>query len=86
MAESSTQDDPRFERAIAEARERQSCGLRGREALARAAMAVAFLATAAGVAKNRAEALLMDGVRDEWLIVTPGAHNAKLYRVRRAED
>ena len=50
MAESSTQDDPRFERAIAEARERQSCGLRGREALARAAMAVVFLAMAAGVA------------------------------------
>jgi energy-coupling factor transporter ATP-binding protein EcfA2 len=44
------------------------------------------LATAAGVAKNRAEALLMEGVRDEWLIVTPAKHNTKLYRVRGPDD
>jgi hypothetical protein len=44
------------------------------------------LAGAAGVAKNRCEALLVEGARDGWLIVTPGPHRSKLYRLRDADD
>ncbi len=38
-------------------------------------------AQAAGVAKNRSEALLVDGVRDGWLSVSTGLRNSKTYRL-----
>jgi len=47
---------------------------------------IVSLARAVGVAKNRAEALLMEGAREGWLIVTPGLHNSNLYRLRGPDD
>ena len=43
-------------------------------------------ANAAGVAKNRAEALLIGGARDGWPIATPGQRNTNLYRMRGPDD
>lgn len=44
------------------------------------------LAVARGVAKNRAEAVLVEGARDGWLIVTLGSRNAKCYRLRGPDE
>lgn len=40
---------------------------------------IGLLANAAGVPKNRCEALLMQGARDKWLKVDPGPRRSKLY-------
>ena len=47
---------------------------------------ITALATAAGVAKNRCEALLIEGARDGWLIPVPGPRNSRLYRLRGPDD
>jgi archaellum biogenesis ATPase FlaH len=44
------------------------------------------LAAARGVTKNRAEAVLVDGARDGWLIVDLGFRNKKHYRLREPND
>ena len=47
---------------------------------------VISLASSAGVAKNRSEAVLMEGAKDGWLVVTRGPKNSKLYRLRGPDD
>lgn len=47
---------------------------------------ISALAAAAGVAKNRCEALLIEGTRDGWLIMSPGPRNSKHYKCRTADD
>jgi len=50
MADNLTTSNPSFERQLSDARDRQPRGPRGREALARSALATAFLAAAAAMA------------------------------------
>jgi hypothetical protein len=48
--------------------------------------AIVELAVARGVTKHRAEAVLVEGVRDGWLIMTPGSRNKKHYRLRGPDE